>query len=178
MKIIPQLLVAVVLTGAATAFVYTNQIRQEAVDQDSLIINAAFRDGMYQGKSDAQDGKSPHLTSGRWSTDSDRSAFVFGYKSGYEEVADYASGVEPASPTPAWIGFRDGIADGSKHRHEGQLFQGGKTEKYLRANRGYSASEGNRDEYKAAYRDAYANGYQHGYYGDADFISNRTIAQR
>ena len=178
MKSSPQLLVAVILTGAAAALVYTKQIKQEAVDQESLGINAAFREGKYQGKSDAEVGKAPHVTSGRWSADSDRGAFVSGYKSGYEEIEDSASGVEPASPTPAWIGFRDGIADGIQRRQHAQLFQSGKTEKYLRGDHGYSAGEGNQNQYQAAYRDAYSNGYQPGYYGDADFSSSTVTAPR
>jgi hypothetical protein len=43
---------------------------------------------------------------------------------------------------------------------------------------GYSAGEGNHDQYQAAYRDAYSNGYRHGYYGDADFSSSTVTAPR
>ena len=47
--------------------------------------NAAFRDGLYQGKLDAQHGNKPHIRSARWSADPDRLAFVSGYKLAYQD---------------------------------------------------------------------------------------------
>ena len=47
--------------------------------------NAAFRDGLYQGKLDAQHGSKPHIRSARWSAEPDRLAFVSGYKLGYQD---------------------------------------------------------------------------------------------
>jgi len=47
--------------------------------------NAAFRDGVYQGKLDAQHGSKPHIRSARWSAEPDRLAFVSGYKLGYQD---------------------------------------------------------------------------------------------
>jgi hypothetical protein len=47
--------------------------------------NAAFRDGLYQGKLDAQYGSKPRIRSARWSAEPDRVAFVSGYKLGYQD---------------------------------------------------------------------------------------------
>lgn len=177
MKTLPLLLVTILLTGAAAAVVFTEEVTAMHVDTETLMINAAYRDGLYQGKMDAKDSQPPHLTSGRWSADADRGSYIAGYRSGYEQIGDYATGQEPGSPTPAWIGFQDGLKDGKLQRQHSQQFQGSKTANYLRADRGYSASEGDREEYKSTYRDAYANGYQHGFYGDQT-ASNTTPIQQ
>jgi hypothetical protein len=158
------LLVTIFLTGAAAAVVFTKEVTKVDVDTESLMVNAAYRDGLYQGKMDAQETQPPHLTSGRWNAEADRGSYIAGYRSGYEQVGDYATGQEPASPTPAWIGFQDGLKDGKLQRQHSQQFQGRKTANYLRADRGYSTSEGDREQYRAMYRDAYANGYQQGFY--------------
>ena len=166
MKILPLLLVAIVLTGAAAAVVFTKEVTSARVDTESLMVNAAYRDGLYQGGMDARQNLLPHLTSGRWSSDADRGSYIAGYHSGYEQIGDYANGQEPASPTSAWIGFQDGLKDGKLQREHSAQFQAGKTANYLRADRGYSTSEGDHEQYRATYRDAYANGYQHGFYGN------------
>lgn len=166
MKTLPLLLVTILLTGAAAAVVLSREVKAVSADGESLMMNAAYRDGLYQGKMDAKENQSPHLTSGRWSADADRSSFIAGYRSGYEQISDYATGAEPDSPTPAWIGLQDGLSDGKQHRQHAQQFQGSKTVNYVRADRGYSANEGDRNEYNTTYRDAYSNGYQHGFYGN------------
>ena len=51
--------------------------------------NAAFRDGLYQGKLDAQHGSKPHIRSVRWSAEPDRLAFVSGYKLGYQDSQNW-----------------------------------------------------------------------------------------
>jgi hypothetical protein len=48
--------------------------------------NGAFRDGLYQGKLDAQRGAEPHIRSTRWSAEPDRMAFASGYKLGYQDT--------------------------------------------------------------------------------------------
>ena len=48
----------------------------------------AFRDGLYLGKLDAENGREPHLSTGRWSTDVDRASFKSGYQEGYRQVLD------------------------------------------------------------------------------------------
>ncbi len=46
--------------------------------------NAAFRDGLYLGKLSAKQGMTPHISSGRWSSEADRTAFAQGYRAGYQ----------------------------------------------------------------------------------------------
>ena len=47
--------------------------------------NAAFRDGLYQGKLDAERRAEPHIRSARWRAEPDRVAFASGYKLGYQD---------------------------------------------------------------------------------------------
>jgi hypothetical protein len=46
--------------------------------------NAAFRDGLYLGKITAKQGGTAHISRGRWSSESDRAAFVQGYLEGFQ----------------------------------------------------------------------------------------------
>jgi hypothetical protein len=46
--------------------------------------DAAFRDGLYLGKLTAKQGGSAHVSRGRWSSESDRTAFSRGYQEGYQ----------------------------------------------------------------------------------------------
>jgi hypothetical protein len=48
-------------------------------------IDGAFRDGLYLGKLNAQDGDEQHIASGRWSTGKDRASFIDGYQRAYAE---------------------------------------------------------------------------------------------
>jgi len=52
----------------------------------SQTMDGAFRDGLYLGKLDAESGRKPHLSIGRWSTARERASFVTGYQQGYQEV--------------------------------------------------------------------------------------------
>jgi hypothetical protein len=47
--------------------------------------NAAFRDGLFQGKLAASRGEEEHLSVGRWNAPEDRAAFAAGYRHGYPE---------------------------------------------------------------------------------------------
>jgi hypothetical protein len=51
-------------------------------------MDGAFRDGLYLGKLDAESGRKPHPSIGRWSTATDRASFVAGYEQGYQQVHD------------------------------------------------------------------------------------------
>jgi len=57
-----------------------------AADQHlaATATNAAFRDGLYLGKLTAKQGGSPHISRGRWSSESDRAAFAQGYQEGFQ----------------------------------------------------------------------------------------------
>jgi hypothetical protein len=56
------------------------------------MVEAAFRDGLFQAKLDVQNGRGPHLATGRWSTTSDRALFVAGYQQGYREFSEANAG--------------------------------------------------------------------------------------
>jgi hypothetical protein len=53
-----------------------------ARDQNNL---AAFRDGLYLGKLDAERGNALHIAAGRWGTNNNRAAFVQGYNQAYRD---------------------------------------------------------------------------------------------
>jgi hypothetical protein len=133
----------------------------------SIHNDAAFRDGVYLGKLDAETGRKPHLTSGRWSSSLDRASFIAGYQSTYLQRAkvDVAFAQLGAAHSAEAAGLQDGIADGTLHRQESKPFQLVKTEKYRRAS---SYADGDTpDSYRQAYLDAYTTGYQQAYYGEA-----------
>ena len=133
--------------------------------------DAAFRDGLFQGRLDAERGRRQHLAIGRWNVDADRRSFVSGYLHAYREM--YAR--VASEPPRAWQlaeqrGFRDGIADGFQQGRESKRSQPAATESYKRANRGYSDSGGDLNQYKRLYREAYCTGYHQGYYGELEKI--------
>jgi hypothetical protein len=57
-----------------------------AADQHlaATATNAAFRDGLYLGQLAAKNGTSAHMSLGRWSDESDRTAFIQGYQEGFQ----------------------------------------------------------------------------------------------
>jgi uncharacterized protein with FMN-binding domain len=45
--------------------------------------DAAFRDGLFLGQRDAEQGRLRHISAGRWSATGDRAKFTTGYELGY-----------------------------------------------------------------------------------------------
>jgi hypothetical protein len=141
--------------------------------------NAAFRDGLFLARLDAEHGRKPHLMSGRWSSDGDRRLFVAAYLQAYREMrGDAAPEQMESSPPSAKRGYRDGLADGLQQRYESRSFQPTGTENYRRADRGYSDNSGDLNQYKQAYREAYCNGYQLAFYGEPQEIQTATVLRR
>lgn len=134
--------------------------------------DAAFRDGAYQAKIDVESGRKPHFSCGRWSTDQDRASFIAGYEQSYKTLAR-SSKVEPTASELA--GYRDGVADGARHRRASQPFQVSKTENYRKAG-GYADASASSDRHY--YLDSYSNGYQEGYYLPQESAELRTISQK
>jgi hypothetical protein len=126
--------------------------------------DAAFRDGMYQAKIDVQDGKSPHLRSGRWSSHADRALFIAGYEQAYREYSEAQPGKWTELSAAELAGYSAGTLDGASDRLKGQPFQAGKTANYQTAGQGFLEARTNPEEYMRSYRQAYSRGYQHGYY--------------
>jgi len=159
----------IVIAGAATAIFATGALHRSQVVAGNINkqTDAAFRDGLFLARLDAEHGRKPHLTSGRWSTDADRRSFVSAYLQAYREMRGGAASEELGpSPPAAQRGYRDGITDGLQQRYRFGFFRANATEKYQKADRGYSDSIGDRNEYKQAYREAYCNGYQQAYYSE------------
>jgi hypothetical protein len=76
---IPLLLGNVVLRSEKSrSFEQTYEDVRQATD-------AAYRDGLFQGKLAAARGPKPIPSVGRWNDDKDRSSFAAGYKEGYEQ---------------------------------------------------------------------------------------------
>ena len=134
---------AVLCVGLGLVMVSSRGVRVALVVKQA---DAAYRDGAYQAKIDVDSGRKAHVSSGRWSTEA---------RSG------------KAEPSAAEVaGYRDGVADGSRHRRASQPFQLNKTDNYRRTETG------------AGYRDAYSNGYQDGYYLPQESAELRTISQK
>jgi hypothetical protein len=139
--------------------------------------DAAFRDGLFLGRQDAEHGRKPHLSTGRWSADADRRLFVSAYLQAYGEMFG-ASGNEPRTWQLAeQRGYRDGITDGVKQRRGSKRFKASASENYAIADRGYSERMGEVSRYKQLYREAYCTGYQQGYYGEEEKIESAKFAQ-
>ena len=153
--------IAVLCVGVGLVFVSSRGVRVALVVKQA---DAAYRDGAYQAKIDVDRGRKPHVSSGRWSTDQDRASFIVGYEESYKTLTEARSG--KAEPSAAEVaGYRDGVADGARHRRGSQPFQLNKTDNYRRTETG------------AGYRDAYSNGYQDGYYLPQESAELRTIGQ-
>lgn len=73
--------------GAASGSLMARGARQsQPVAEDmSQATNAAFRDGLHLGRLDAEKRAEPHVSVGRWNTDSDRKSFSAGYHVGYKQ---------------------------------------------------------------------------------------------
>ena len=133
--------------------------------------DAAFRDGLFQGRLDAERSRRQHLLIGRWSGGADRRSFVAGYLQAYREMYAGAASEPPQAWQPAeQRGFRDGMADGLRQDRESKRSQPAATENYKRADWGYSDSGSDLNQYKRLYREAYCTGYQQGYYGKSEKI--------
>jgi hypothetical protein len=80
--------------GAATVMLSVRASRPTKIVRGNTpqTMDGAFRDGLYLGKLDAESGRKPHLSIGRWNTAADRASFVAGYQQGYQQVHDVKIG--------------------------------------------------------------------------------------
>ncbi len=58
----------------------------DASENASQATNAAFRDGLYLGRLEAERGSESHVASGRWARNQDRISFAAGYQQGYDTL--------------------------------------------------------------------------------------------
>jgi hypothetical protein len=181
MKRRPEYIFIIVIAGAATAISATVALHRSHVMAGNVNkqTDAAFRDGLFLARLDAEQGRKPHLTSGRWSTDADRRSFVSAYLQTYREMQGGAASEQlGSSQLAAQRGYRDGITDGLQQRDRLGSFRASATEKYQKADHGYSDSNGDLNEYKQAYREAYCNGYQQAYYRETENIEAAIFGER
>jgi len=83
------LVVLLVVLAAAAATPMRRLHTSTALARNTTVSqagNAAFRDGLYLGKFDAESGRTRHLCVGRWSSDVNRVWFTAGYQAGYQQV--------------------------------------------------------------------------------------------
>jgi hypothetical protein len=139
--------------------------------------DAAFRDGLFLGRQDAEHGRKPHLSTGRWNLEADRRLFVSGYIKAFGEMFGGAGDEPQAWQRAEQRGYRDGITDGFKQRRGSKQFQVRASENYARADGGYSGRMGDVSRHKQFYREAYCAGYQQGYYGGEEKIESAKFAQ-
>jgi hypothetical protein len=173
MKRLPEYVFIIVIASAAGAISATVALHRSHVVAGNVNqqTDAAFRDGLFLARLDAEHGRKPHLSSGRWSTDADRRSFVTAYLQAYREMQGGAASEQLISSQPAsQRGYRDGITDGLQQRGRFGSFRANATERYQKADRGYSDSNGGLNEYKQSYREAYCNGYQQAYYRETENI--------
>jgi hypothetical protein len=84
-KSFPILVAALITLGvpATTVIAAAPNSAPSEVQEVPARTDAAFRDGLYLGRLDAQNGRSYHLPIGRWRTPDDRLSFVVGYLQGH-----------------------------------------------------------------------------------------------
>jgi len=131
--------------------------------------DAPFRDGLYQARLDAEEGRKSHPAIGRWSSAEARASFLAGYQRGYRPWSEAAIGrvTGPSITELAAAGYRDGMLDGGWHRIASQPFQAKQTANYLAGGAAYLGTTATSDEFKRFYREGYVNGYQHAYSAQA-----------
>jgi hypothetical protein len=183
MKRLSRYLLTIIVAGSATAIfapvAFHHSYAYVVAGNGNNQANAAFRDGLFLARLDAERGRKPHLMSGRWSTEADRRLFVAAYLQAYREMRGDPTPEQLGSSQPAAKrGYRDGLADGLQQRDEAGAFRATTTENYRRADRGYSDSGGDLNQYKQAYREAYCNGYQLAYYGETAQIETANVLRR
>ncbi len=73
--------------GLGTGAALSNGVSANTVAANHVAIkhgtDAAFHDGLYMGKHDAEEGRLRHVSAGRWSTATDRSQYQAGYDAGF-----------------------------------------------------------------------------------------------
>ncbi len=138
---------------------------QAAHGNTAQVLDAAFRDGAYIAKLDAQSGRKPHLMSGRWNENADRAMFIVGYEQSYQESM-LAQGKSQRADAAEVAGYLDGMADGASDGASSHAFRSEKTSNYANARQDAAASAADAARFQEEYRGAYANGYQQGYYAN------------
>jgi hypothetical protein len=132
----------------------------------SQMVDAAFRDGAFVAKLDAQSARKPHLMSGRWGGNADRAMFIVGYEQTYQELTASPDSKSPKADAAEIAGYLDGMADGAADGAASRAFRSNKTANYATARRDAAPSGVDVATFQEDYRGAYGNGYQQGYFAN------------
>ena len=84
-RIIPIFIAAVVTLVAVTATVHAVTNREIKTEKPLVASDAAFRDGLFQGRLAVQRGAAKNPATGRWNAEADRTSFAAGYQQGFDE---------------------------------------------------------------------------------------------
>jgi len=79
-----------VMIGLGTGAALSNNVSAKTPGSLTTIsssTDAAYRDGLFLGQRDAEQGRLRHVSTGRWSTDDQRAKFTIGYELGYTSSA-------------------------------------------------------------------------------------------
>jgi hypothetical protein len=87
-KISAYISLVVIPFGAATVRLANkaSHAKQVSTVDATQATDAAFRDGLYLGRLDAEGARKVAPSTGRWSDPKDRASFLAGYQKGYEET--------------------------------------------------------------------------------------------
>lgn len=72
--------------GFGAGAMFTSEVSAQAFAPSAAPVpgrDAAYRDGYYLGKRDAEQGRANHVAVGRWSSIEDRAQYRAGYDAGY-----------------------------------------------------------------------------------------------
>jgi len=146
------------------------------VDSKDNANNLMYQQGLNHGQADRTNSQ-PHQYRLQPNNSDDRRAYESGYDQGYQsnrsansdssgQNSQYAPGSDANGNVAIQNGFQDGANDGLQDRQSGHSSRATKHRTYERGNRGYEASFGSKDQFKASYRQAYIHGYEKGYNGE------------
>lgn len=82
-RIFSYLMTAILSVGVTLIAEGAMRAPKTSVDNAAQLTNAAYRDGNYMARLDLENGRQPHVSLGRWSTDQDRASYVLGYQQAY-----------------------------------------------------------------------------------------------
>ncbi len=120
----------------------------------------------YWGDNRNGDWRNDRDRDGDWRDDRDRANHPFGDVLGQQgNYPNYPNRGGGYFGNARSIGYNDGLLAGQKDRSTGHSFRPQQNKGYQDADKGYSSSIGDKNQYKQVYRDGFMQGYQRGYYG-------------
>lgn len=137
--------------------------------------NLMYQQGLSHGQADRANNQA-HQYRLQPNNADDRRAYESGYDQGYQNGRDadrdnngqndqYGTRAESNRNLATQNGFQDGANQGLQDRQAGHSSRATKHHDYKEGDRGYSASFGSKEQFKASYRQAYIQGYEKGYSG-------------